>query len=164
MIFVDSNIWCYYFDQRLSEHQQVLEPMRKIILSEEIACNTIIVLEVAHYIVRHFAQETARKKIDSFVNLRNINITDFNRQIMTQTLETLADHAYTAGLGGRDATVIATMKTQNITRIITHNSIFKRLSDKLSLEVIDPIDLEKDEEYADNLDKAIDRTLELKLH
>ena len=87
MIFVDSNIWCYYFDQRLPEHQQILEPMRKIIRSEEIACNTIIVLEVAHYIVRHFAEKTARKKIESFVNLRNMNITDFTRQIMTQTLE-----------------------------------------------------------------------------
>ncbi len=139
MIFVDSNIWCYYFDQRLPEHQQILEPMRKIIKSEEIASNTIIVLEVAHYIVRHFAEKTARKKIDTFVNLRNMNITDFTRQIMTQTLETLADHAYTQGLGGRDATVIATMKTQNITKIISHDNIFKRLSDKLSLEVIDPI-------------------------
>jgi predicted nucleic acid-binding protein len=68
-----------------------------------------------------------------------MNITDFNRQMMTQTLETLADHAYTQGLGGRDATVIATMKTQNITKIISHDNIFKRLSTKLRLEVIDPI-------------------------
>jgi len=87
MIFVDSNIWCYYFDQRLPEHKQVLEPLRELIKSEEIACNTIIVTEVAHYIVRHFAEETAYKKIDYFVNLRNMQITDFNRQIMTETIE-----------------------------------------------------------------------------
>ncbi len=139
MIFVDSNIWCYYFDQRLPEHNQILQPMREIIKSEEIACNTIIVLEVAHYIVRHFTEKTARKKIDNFVNLKNMNITDFNRQIMTQTLENLTEHAYTHGLGGRDATVIATMKTRNIKKIFSHDNIFKRLSDKLKIEVIDPI-------------------------
>jgi predicted nucleic acid-binding protein len=113
--------------------------MREIIKSEEIASNTIIVLEVAHYIVRHFTEKTARKKIDNFVNLKNMNISDFNRQIMTQTLENLTEHAYTHGLGGRDATVIATMKAQNIKKIVSHDNIFKRLSDKLKIEVIDPI-------------------------
>jgi predicted nucleic acid-binding protein len=139
MIFIDSNIWCYYFDQRLPEHKQILEPMREIIKSEEISCNTIVILEVAHYIVRHFSEKTARKKIDTFVNLKNINISDFNRQLMTQTLEDLTEHAYTQGLGGRDATVIATMKAKNIKKIFSHDNIFKRLSEKLKLEVIDPI-------------------------
>ena len=139
MIFVDSNTWCYYFDQRLPEHEQVLEFMREIIKSEEIVCNTIIVMEVAHYIVRHFAEESARKKIDHFVNLRNMKIADFNRQIMTETIENLLEHGYTDGLGGRDATVIATMNSQNMKKIISYDSIFKRLADKLNLEVIDPI-------------------------
>ena len=132
-------MWCYYFDQRLPEHEHVRGPLRKIIQSEEIACNTIIVMEVAHYLVRHFAQEDARKKIDCFVNLRNMKIVDFNRQIMTQTLEGLIEYAYTDGLGGRDATVTATLKSQNIKRILSHDDIFKRLAEKLVLEVIDPV-------------------------
>jgi len=139
MIFIDSNMWCYYFDQRLPEHKQVIEPMREIIKSEEIVCNTIIVMEVAHYIVRHFAEESARKKIDHFVNLRNMKIADFNRQIMTETIETLIEHGYTDGLGGRDATVIATMNSQNMQKIISHDGVFKRLASKLKLEVIDPV-------------------------
>jgi predicted nucleic acid-binding protein len=139
MIFVDSNMWCYYFDQRLPEHEQVLEPMREIIKSEEIACNTIIVVEVAHYLVRHFAEGSTRKKIEYFVNLRNMKITDFNRQIMTETIETLLEHAYADGLGGRDATVIATMNSQNMKKIISHDDIFKRLASKLMIEVIDPV-------------------------
>ena len=139
MIFVDSNMWCYYFDQRLPEHEHVREPMRKIIKSEEIACNTIIIMEVAHYIVRHFTENAARKKIDSFINLRNMKITDFNRQTMTVTLEKLIEYAYTDGLGGRDATVIATIQSLNIKKIISHDDIFKRLANKLTLEVIDPI-------------------------
>jgi len=139
MIFVDSNIWCYYFDQRLPEHKNVRDPMREIIKSDEIACNTIIVMEVAHYIVRHFNAKSARKKIDFFINLRNMQISDFNRQMMQESLESLLEYSYADGLGGRDATIIATLKSQNIRRIITHDAVFKRLAAKLTLEVTDPL-------------------------
>ncbi|MGD0405444.1 MAG: hypothetical protein ABSB10_02165 [Candidatus Bathyarchaeia archaeon] len=56
MIFIDSNMWCYYFDKRLPEHEQVRDIMRKTITSEDIVCNTLIILEVAHYLVRHFTE------------------------------------------------------------------------------------------------------------
>ena len=138
MLFVDSNIWCYYFDQRLPEYTSVRDAMREIIKSEEIACNTVIVMEVAHYLVRHFTEKNARKKIETFINLTNIDIADFNRQALNQTVETLLAHAYTEGLGGRDATIIAAMKLQNIKKIVSHDDIFRRLANKLELEVIDP--------------------------
>jgi predicted nucleic acid-binding protein len=112
--------------------------MRKIIKSEEIACNTIIVMEVAHYLVRHFTEKIARKKIEYFINLGNMQIADFNRQTLTETVDNLLAYAYSEGLGGRDATVIATMKLQNIKKIISHDDIFRRLANKLELEVIDP--------------------------
>ena len=116
----------------------VRDAMREIIKSEQIACNTVIVMEVAHYLVRHFPEKVARKKIETFINLTNIDIADFNRQALNQTIETLLAYAYTEGLGGRDATVIASMKLQNIQKIVSHDDIFKRLANKLELEVIDP--------------------------
>jgi predicted nucleic acid-binding protein len=67
-----------------------------------------------------------------------MRIADFNRQTMTESLEDLVEHAYTDGLGGRDATVIATMNSQNTRRIISHDDVFKRLAGKLKLDVIDP--------------------------
>jgi predicted nucleic acid-binding protein len=138
MLVVDSNIWCYYFDQRLPEYAFVRDVMREIIKSEEIACNTVIVMEVAHYLVRHFTEKIARKKIEAFINLSNINIADFDRHALNQTVETLLAYAFTEGLGGRDASVIASMKFQNIKKIVSHDDIFKRLANKLELEVIDP--------------------------
>jgi predicted nucleic acid-binding protein len=137
MLFVDSNIWCYYFDQRLSEHTFVRVAMGEIIKSEEMACNTVVVMEVAHYLVRHFTEKIARKKIEYFINLSNMQILDFNRQVLTGTVENLLTYAYAEGLGGRDATVIAAMKLQNIKKIVSHDDIFKRLANKLELEVID---------------------------
>jgi predicted nucleic acid-binding protein len=138
MLFVDSNIWCYYFDQRLSEHVRVRDAMREIIKSEQIACNTVIVIEVAHYLVRHFAEKIARKKIEYFVNLSNMDIADFDRRALNETVERLLAYGYDEGLGGRDATVFATMKLQNIKKIVTHDDIFRRLANKLELQVIDP--------------------------
>ncbi|MGD0646324.1 MAG: type II toxin-antitoxin system VapC family toxin [Candidatus Bathyarchaeia archaeon] len=138
MLFVDSNVWCYYFDQRLPEHASVRDAMREIIKSEEIGCNTVIVMEVAHYLVRHFTEKIARKKIEYFINLSNMQIADFNRQTLTETVENLLAYAYAEGLGGRDATVIATMKLQKIKKIVSHDDIFRRLANKLEFEVIDP--------------------------
>jgi predicted nucleic acid-binding protein len=141
MLFVDSNIWCYYFDTRLPEHLRVREVMREIIKSQEIACNTVIVMEVTHYLVRHFTEKVARKKIETFVNLSNLDIADFNRQACNESVETLLAYGYAEGLGGRDATVIASMKMQNINKIVSHDDIFRRLANKLELEVIDPAQL-----------------------
>lgn len=139
MIFIDSNMWCYYFDQRLAEHKYVRDSMREIIKTEEIACNTIVIMEVAHYLVRNFPERMARKKIEFFINLQNIKIIDFNRQMLTETLESLLNYSYSVGLGGRDATVLATLGSLKIQRIASHDSIFRRLSSKLGLDVIDPI-------------------------
>ena len=68
-----------------------------------------------------------------------MQIADFNRQALNQTFESLLAYGFSEGLGGRDATVIATMKQQNITKILSHDGIFKRLGHKLEFEVMDPI-------------------------
>jgi predicted nucleic acid-binding protein len=139
MIFIDTNIWCYYFDKRLPESQQVKEFMRKALLSEEIACNTLIILEVAHYLVRHLKPFDAQRKIDVFTSLSNLTIQDFDRKNMTLALDKLIEHGYSDGLGGRDATVITSMQQGNIQTVVSHDEVFKRLSTKLNIQVIDPI-------------------------
>jgi uncharacterized protein len=140
MIFIDSNIWCYYFDQRLPEHQLVRDPIRQVLLSsQELFCNTIVVMEIAHYLVRHFGEKEASKKIESFVNLRNLKILDFDTKTMAESLTNLITYGYSTGLGGRDATIIASMNSQGIKALITHNEVFKRLSEKLGLNIIDPV-------------------------
>jgi predicted nucleic acid-binding protein len=58
---------------------------------------------------------------------------------MTQALESLIEHGYSDGLGGRDATVLATMNSKEIKTILSHDEVFKRLATKLELQVIDPI-------------------------
>ncbi len=140
MIFIDSNIWCYYFDQRLPEHQLVREPIRQILKSsQEIVCNTIVVMEIAHYLVRHFREKDARSKIEHFVKLGNMKIVDFDSKAMAESLDTLLNYNYSYGLGGRDSTILASMNLNSIKTLMTHDSVLKRLSDKTPLKIIDPI-------------------------
>jgi predicted nucleic acid-binding protein len=144
LIFIDSNIWCYYFDARLPEHQLVRGSIRKALLSnQEIACNTVVVMEIAHYLVRHFEEEDARRKIEHFINLRNLKILDFNTKLMTESLERLLSYGYSHGLGGRDSTILATINTLKIKSLITHDGVFKRLGNKIDCEVIDPINIKE---------------------
>jgi len=140
MIFIDSNIWCYYFDQRLPEHHIVREPVRKILLSsQDLICNTIVVMEIAHYLIRHFEEKQARKKIDLFINLKNLKILDFNAKTMAASLDYLINYGYKDGLGGRDSTILATMNSQGIKTLMSHDEVLKQVSNKLSLNIIDPI-------------------------
>jgi predicted nucleic acid-binding protein len=140
MIFIDSNIWCYYFDKRLPEHQLVREPVRQALLSSEgIVSNTIIIMEVAHYLVRHFAEDNARKKIELLVNLRNMKIIGFDVKAMTESLDNLLKYGYCYGLGGRDSTIISSMISENVKTLITHDSVLKQLSNKALYSVTDPI-------------------------
>jgi uncharacterized protein len=140
MIFIDSNIWCYYFDKRLPEHQIVREPIRQIITSsEEIISNTIVVMEIAHYLVRHFAEEVARKKIAHFVNLRNLRILGFDTKLMAESIEQLLCYGYSDGLGGRDATIIAAMNSEGIQTLVSHDDAIKRIAKRQPFTVIDPV-------------------------
>ncbi len=47
LIFVDSNIWCYYFDRSAQEHNAVLDKL-ELVLDEGVAINTVVEMEVAH--------------------------------------------------------------------------------------------------------------------
>jgi hypothetical protein len=100
-------------------------------------------MEIAHYLVRHFKETDARKKIEHFINLRNLKILDFSSKLMAQSLESLLNYGYSHGLGGRDSTILATVISQNIETLLTHDGVFKRLSEKILCEVIDPITTEQ---------------------
>lgn len=139
MIFVDTNIWCYYFDARLPEHEHVKEPLRNILKSTDTAINTVIVMEVAHYLTRNLKEAEARERVESFINLRNMDIIDFDKALMTTALEYLTKYAESEGLGGRDSTILASLDLLKIETLFTHDQSLKALAQKLGIKIIDPI-------------------------
>ena len=139
MIFIDTNIWCYFFDARLPEHEHVRGTMREVLMKETVVVNTVIVMEVAHYLTRNLSEAEAKRKAGVFVNLRNMKILDFDRTLMGVAVDYLTTYARSDGLGGRDSTVIASLSKFGIESLLTHDRALGAFAEKLGFESIDPI-------------------------
>ena len=134
MIFIDSNIWCYFFDESSTEHKKVTSFIEKIIEKEEILINTPVIMEVSHFLVKNLGPVTGRKKIDSFLEFPFI-VEDLNYSTTKEAISLLCEYSH-EGIGGRDATILASIKKAGIKNIVTHDKSFKNIR---WLNVIDPI-------------------------
>ena len=59
LIFIDSNIWCYYFDRSATEHDIVSEKLEQA-LDEGVAINTVVEMEVAEYLAKRSIELLAK--------------------------------------------------------------------------------------------------------
>ncbi len=134
MIFIDSNIWCYFFDESSKEHKEASAFVDKVLEKEEIAINTAIIIEISHFLVKNLGPVNGRKKIDIFLEFPLL-IDDLNYSLARESLDILCQYSH-EGIGGRDATILATMKKLGIKKIATHDSSFKKID---WLQVTDPI-------------------------
>lgn len=134
MLIIDSNIWAYYFDKNASEHPFVMNEVEEALRSEKIAINTIIIIEVAHFLVKNLGPVLGRDKLKVFLSFP-FTIIDLDYELTLKAVELLAKYSH-QGIGGRDATILATAETLNLNRIMTHDEAFKRID---RLKVIDPI-------------------------
>jgi predicted nucleic acid-binding protein len=66
LIFIDSNIWCYYFDRSALEHDIVSEKLEQA-LDDGVAINTVVEMEVAHYLIKNLGVQ-GKKKMDVFLS------------------------------------------------------------------------------------------------
>ena len=134
MIAVDSNIWCYYFDEEAKEHRKVAGFLGQLIPKEEILLNTIIVMEVAHFLVRSLGPVRGREKMERFLAFPFL-VRNVDYDLVRESIDLLAAYAH-AGIGGRDATILAAMKAAGTARLATHDQAFKKVH---GIEVIDPL-------------------------
>ena len=133
MIFVDSNIWCYYFDKSAKEHRKVVGFLDKIIRKEKICVNTVVLMEVSHYLVKNLGPIKGNEKSKIFLSLP-MKIIDFDYTMLEKSIGKLVENSHT-GIGGRDATILAAMKNQNIKTLATHDKSFHKIEE---IDVIDP--------------------------
>jgi predicted nucleic acid-binding protein len=133
LTFIDSNIWCYYFDRYAQEHNIVAESLERILAEDDVVINTVVAIEVAHYLIKNLGPK-GKKKADVFLSYP-IVIADFDQSIARKAIEYLAKYSQT-GIGGRDATILASMQEHGIKRLMTHDRAFSRID---FIEVIDPV-------------------------
>jgi len=134
MLIIDSNIWAYYFDEDSPEHPFVVDDVEKALRSEGIAINTVIIIEVAHFLIKNLGPILGRNKLSTFLSFP-FRIVDLNYELTLKSLDLLAKYSH-LGIGGRDATILATAETLNINEIMTHDEAFKRIE---WLRIIDPV-------------------------
>lgn len=136
MMCIDSNIWIYYLSSRAPEHRAVTKAIRKVFLKEEeILTNPSIILEVAHYF-RSLPKEKLLKIFDYITGLQNLIFVGLDIPLLENSVAILAKYAE-IGLGARDATILASMQQAGLKRIMTHDSIFRKIK---NIDVIDPLE------------------------
>ena len=133
MIYVDANYWIYWFDERLPEHEYVIEPMRTAI-HEGIVLNLVTLMEVAHYF-RGLPEDSLRRRLRTIQNLSTLTLVNLDFDLAQTAFEQLIQYAK-IGIGSRDSVILATMKATATRKIASHDEVFKRIE---GLEVIDPI-------------------------
>jgi len=133
MIFVDSNIWIYYFDERLPEHREVTDALEAEI-GLGVVTTTSVLMEVAHFF-RGLTEAEFWTLLGYLKNLETMRIMEFDMEMLELAMEFLVAYA-DRGIGGRDSTVLAAMKLSNVDTIMTHDKAFTRIP---SVRVVDPV-------------------------
>jgi predicted nucleic acid-binding protein len=134
ILIIDTNIWAYYFDQDCPEHASVVGPLEKALKSEQIATNTIIIIEVAHFLIKNLGPVNGAEKLGLFLRFPLV-VSDFDYRSSLDAVDMLKRYSH-LGVGGRDATILALMSRAKIRTIMTHDDALKKVE---WLEAIDPV-------------------------
>ena len=132
-MFIDSNIWCYYFTQDAKQHAQATQFLEQA-LEQEVYVSTVVLMEVSHYLYKALGAITGKECMQALLQLP-INVIDFDYATLQEALTQLARYTH-AGIGGRDASILAAMKQHNIQTLATHDKAFKSIS---TIQVTDPV-------------------------
>ncbi len=134
MLIIDTNIWAYYFDRDSPEHGSVVAPVEEALRSEQIAINTIVIMELAHFLVKNLGPVDGGEKLGVFLRFP-LAISEFDYRTALDSVEMLKRYSH-LGVGGRDATILALMDRAKVKKIMTHDAALKRVD---WLEATDPV-------------------------
>lgn len=133
IIFVDSNYWIYLFDKTTNEHESVKNHFHEIYDKAVLAINTVVMMEVMHYLVKRLGPDIAKEKWDVFSSIDFV-VGNLEFEDLDSIFTTLCKYSHT-GIGGRDATIISFLETNRISMICTYDKAFKKVP---NLEIINP--------------------------
>jgi uncharacterized protein len=133
ILTIDTNIWAYFFDRDSPEHKNVAKAVEKALKTEKIAINTVIIMELAHYLVKNLGPVNGSEKLSSFLSYPFV-VLDLNYASTLEAVEMLKRYSH-LGIGGRDATILALMKEIGTKKIMTHDEALKKVD---WVEAVDP--------------------------
>ena len=141
MIAIDTMLWIYNIDVNAREHKNVrlwFEGKRGkgVIETEVMLINTVIAMELVHNLrrVAKLAAEHVYDYIFRILTLKNIVLDPLDPAALSEAISTFEEY-FQYGIGGRDATVLASMRRHRATTLATHD---KNLLSVQEIERIDP--------------------------
>jgi len=142
MIAIDSMIWIYNCDPNSKEHKNVKiwlegnKRRRGIIETDKILISTIIAMEVIHNLrrVARLPANLVYEYVLRMITLKNILTESLDLALVQESMEVLEEY-YEYGIGGRDATILASMRRRRVKRIATHD---RNLLSIVDIERVDP--------------------------
>jgi len=130
---IDSNIWAYYFDAGAPEHRSVAPEVKKA-LREGVLINTVVVMEVAHFLIKNLGPVLGREKLDVFLSFP-MQVDELTLDLARGAADELSKYSH-LGIGGRDATLLASMHGRRVDKIMTHDEALKRVP---GVRAVDPV-------------------------
>ncbi len=135
MILIDSNMWCFYLDESSKENKKISKIIESLLEKEQILSNSAVIMEVSHFLIKNLGPRIGKTKIDTLISFP-MTIIDLDFSLMRQSIDMLCDYSHT-GIGGRDATLLATLKHAGSNRIMTNDRAFKKID---WVDVFDPLE------------------------
>lgn len=132
---IDSNIWAYFFDSTLPEHEKVKETLENAIKNKEILMTTVIQMEIMHYMIKRLGAIIGREKLEIFLNYP-FALDVLDRELVVDTMEVLQKYSH-MGIGARDASILASMKRNDVNEIMTHDQALKKIE---GIKAFDPVE------------------------
>jgi len=135
MIFIDAMLWVYNCDVNAPEYKNVHQWLegkegKGVVDSEEILINTVIVMEVVHNLRRRaqLSPELVYEYVLKMLALKNVTTEPLDRALLHASMHAF-ERYYGYGIGGRDATILATMVKRNANTIATHDKRILQITD-----------------------------------
>jgi predicted nucleic acid-binding protein len=109
-------------------------PVDDALESQQITVNTIMIMEVAHFLIKNLGPMAGAEKLRAFLGFP-FSVLDFDYRSALDSVEMLRRYSH-LGVGGRDATILAMMSRAKLKTIMTHDEALKKVD---WLEAVDPI-------------------------
>lgn len=133
---LDANVWVYYLDADLPEHAAVARTVDEDLADEAVFTTTVLQMEVVHYVANTLAE--SEEVIDDFLSVSDV-VADLTAGDIERAAELLHEYS-NAGLGGRDASVLAAMERCDVDTLWTHDRAFGEVAADRGVSVRDPVE------------------------
>lgn len=138
MYCLDANVWVYYLDAELPEHDDVGDAVTAVIESEPLLTPTVVQMEVVHYLTNQLSD--SETPVRRFLNLEGQTAAALSPADVERAA-TLLHERPNSGIGGRDAAILAAVERYDVAELWTHDEDLLAVADRHpDLAAVDPVD------------------------